>query len=213
MMRDLVELFAERYPIVKATDRAIQRKGRKIFLLLRLCPIVPFNLLNYLGGVTSVSLEEYTEALIGILPITLLWTTVGASADRMTDRRTDDFGERFFAVGLLLIGIVCGVFALSRVYKYARDELLKEIEADRAESWRKYKRSSTSSLETIEGGGGQKQQQPSRKHTSPEDQGIEVLNRADITLMAVLGIDGMTVEAQRPPDKHDEGDDPFWYWA
>ena len=30
MMRDLVELFAGRYPIVKATDRAIQRKGFKV---------------------------------------------------------------------------------------------------------------------------------------------------------------------------------------
>ena len=47
-------------------------------LLLRLCPIIPFNGLNYIGGVTSVSLEEYTQALIGILPITLLWCTVGA---------------------------------------------------------------------------------------------------------------------------------------
>ena len=30
MMRDLVELFAERFPIVKAADRAIQRKGFKV---------------------------------------------------------------------------------------------------------------------------------------------------------------------------------------
>lgn len=32
MMRDLVELFAERFPIVKAADRAIQRKGFKVRL-------------------------------------------------------------------------------------------------------------------------------------------------------------------------------------
>ena len=177
----------------------------QIFLLLRLCPVVPFNLLNYLGGVTSVSLEEYTKALVGILPITLLWTTVGASADRITDRRTDDFGERFFFIGLLCIGSVCGIFALARVYKYARAELLKEIEYDRAESWRKYKRGSSSTLESGEG------EKP--RHHSPEEQGIEVLNRADATLLAVLGIDGFAVEAQRPPDQYDEGDDPFWYWA
>lgn len=30
MMRDLVELFATRFPIVKAADRAIQRKGFKV---------------------------------------------------------------------------------------------------------------------------------------------------------------------------------------
>ena len=32
MMRDLVELFAERFPVVKAADRAIQRKGFKVRL-------------------------------------------------------------------------------------------------------------------------------------------------------------------------------------
>lgn len=30
MMRDLVELFAERFPIVKAVDRALERKGFKV---------------------------------------------------------------------------------------------------------------------------------------------------------------------------------------
>lgn len=30
MMRDLVELFASRFPIVKAADRAIERKGFKV---------------------------------------------------------------------------------------------------------------------------------------------------------------------------------------
>lgn len=36
MMRDLIELFAKRYPIVKALDRALERKGFRVMLLLRL---------------------------------------------------------------------------------------------------------------------------------------------------------------------------------
>jgi hypothetical protein len=36
MSQDIVRLFATRYPIVKAADRALQRKGFKIMLLLRL---------------------------------------------------------------------------------------------------------------------------------------------------------------------------------
>lgn len=63
-------------------------------LLLRLCPIIPFNGLNYIGGVTSVSLEEYTQALIGILPITLLWSTVGAvSSIQMLQECTEHQGR------------------------------------------------------------------------------------------------------------------------
>jgi hypothetical protein len=36
MMRDLIELFSRRYPIVKALDRALERKGFRVMLLLRL---------------------------------------------------------------------------------------------------------------------------------------------------------------------------------
>lgn len=174
-------------------------------MLLRLCPIIPFNGLNYIGGVTNISLEEYTQALVGILPITLLWVTVGASADKITDRRTNDFGEQVFLIGLLVIGVLCGFAGLARVYRYARDELRKEIEYDRAVSWRKYKKGSSSNLESG--------LQSRRSEPSPIDEGIEVLNRADLTLLAVLGIDGFAVEAQRPPEQQEDDDDPFWYWA
>jgi uncharacterized membrane protein YdjX (TVP38/TMEM64 family) len=36
MMRDLIELFSKRYPIVNALDRAMERKGFRVMLLLRL---------------------------------------------------------------------------------------------------------------------------------------------------------------------------------
>lgn len=179
-------------------------------LLLRLCPIIPFNGLNYLGGVTSCSLEEYTQALVGILPITLLWTTVGASSDKITERETDDFGEQVFLIFLLFFGILCGMAGIARVYKYARDELRREIEFDRAESWRKYKKSTSSNLTASSGAAAADQNGP-----SVVDEGIEVLNRADMTLLAVLGIDGFSVEThQRPPDNDDDDDlDPFWIFA
>ena len=68
MMRDLVELFSKRFPIVKCLDQAIEKKGFHVMLMLRLCPILPFNALNYVGGVTKISMEEYTFALVGIIP-------------------------------------------------------------------------------------------------------------------------------------------------
>lgn len=62
-MRDLIKLFARRYPVVKATDRAIKHKGFRIYLLLRMCPVIPFNALNYIGGITGVKWQAYTFAL------------------------------------------------------------------------------------------------------------------------------------------------------
>jgi uncharacterized membrane protein YdjX (TVP38/TMEM64 family) len=44
-MRRLIERFSDKYPIVRAVDRAFEMNGFRIFLLLRLSPALPFNAL------------------------------------------------------------------------------------------------------------------------------------------------------------------------
>ena len=46
----------------QAIDAAVAREGGKIVALLRLSPVVPFNLLNYAFGVTRVRLRDYVIA-------------------------------------------------------------------------------------------------------------------------------------------------------
>ena len=45
-------------------------------LLLRLSPLIPFNALDYISGVTSISLRDYSLALCGILPGTIMSVTL-----------------------------------------------------------------------------------------------------------------------------------------
>jgi uncharacterized membrane protein YdjX (TVP38/TMEM64 family) len=51
---------------------ALEEKGFHIMVLLRLSPIIPFNVVNYLAGVSAISLANYCMALVGILPGTIL---------------------------------------------------------------------------------------------------------------------------------------------
>lgn len=46
--------FTRRYDWWQALELAIESEGWKIVLLLRLTPLVPFNLLNYALGCTAV---------------------------------------------------------------------------------------------------------------------------------------------------------------
>jgi uncharacterized membrane protein YdjX (TVP38/TMEM64 family) len=62
LMRQLIQKFANRYPIVRAVDRAFETMGFRLFLLLRLSPAMPFNALNYIGGITAVSFRDYWRA-------------------------------------------------------------------------------------------------------------------------------------------------------
>lgn len=69
----------ERQPRFVAIDDAIGSGGFLIVLLLRLSPVLPFNLLNYALGLTRVRLRDYLLAsLLGMLPGTLLYVYLGS---------------------------------------------------------------------------------------------------------------------------------------
>jgi uncharacterized membrane protein YdjX (TVP38/TMEM64 family) len=63
-----------------AIDRAVSAEGRKIVLLLRLSPLIPFNLLNYGLGITRVTFRDYVIGSVGMLPGTLLYVYYGKLA-------------------------------------------------------------------------------------------------------------------------------------
>jgi uncharacterized membrane protein YdjX (TVP38/TMEM64 family) len=63
-----------------AIDRAIGAQGVRLVLLLRLTPVVPFNLLNYALGLTRVRFTHYLAGSIGMLPAVLLFVYTGRMA-------------------------------------------------------------------------------------------------------------------------------------
>jgi uncharacterized membrane protein YdjX (TVP38/TMEM64 family) len=78
--RDAIARRVEGDPRFAAIDRAIEREGRRIVVLLRLSPVFPFTLLNYALGLTRVRLADYLVASVGMLPGTLLYVYSGKVA-------------------------------------------------------------------------------------------------------------------------------------
>jgi uncharacterized membrane protein YdjX (TVP38/TMEM64 family) len=104
---------------IAAIDRAIAAEGWKIVLLLRLSPVVPFNLQNYLFGVTAVPFGAYVIAtFVGIAPGTAVFVTIGALGDAALDP-----GHGKWA--LLGGGLIATVAAIVLVTRKAR-ALLRE---------------------------------------------------------------------------------------
>ncbi|KAG5567599.1 hypothetical protein RHGRI_002966 [Rhododendron griersonianum] len=83
----------KKYPKFQAVAIATQRSGFKvdsitfrIVLLLRLVPLLPFNMLNYLLSVTPVPLGEYMLASwVGMMPITFTFVYVGTTLKDLSD--------------------------------------------------------------------------------------------------------------------------------
>jgi uncharacterized membrane protein YdjX (TVP38/TMEM64 family) len=77
-LRAKVREFARRRTAFDALDRAVRNEGWKVVLLLRLNPLVPFNLQNYLFGVTDIRLLAYAVAtFFGIMPGTAAYMYLG----------------------------------------------------------------------------------------------------------------------------------------
>jgi uncharacterized membrane protein YdjX (TVP38/TMEM64 family) len=66
--------------LIAAIDEAAGRRGLLVVLLLRLSPIVPFSVLNYLLGLSRVRFTDYAIASVGMLPGTLLYVYYGRVA-------------------------------------------------------------------------------------------------------------------------------------
>ncbi len=100
LARDKVRQLLEHRRAFVAIDTAVAEDGWKIVLLLRLSPLIPFNLQNYLLGVT----------FFGILPGGALYTFVGAAGYAIEDHG----GTKWAVLASGLLAAVMVVFLITR---------------------------------------------------------------------------------------------------
>lgn len=79
--RPWVERHLVGHPNFIAIDKAVAKSGWKIVALSRMCPLLPFNLLNYGYGLTKVTPRQYLAASwIFMIPGTALHVYFGSLA-------------------------------------------------------------------------------------------------------------------------------------
>jgi uncharacterized membrane protein YdjX (TVP38/TMEM64 family) len=84
-LRGRIEPIIQRRPMLKALDRAINRRSLPILFLLRLSPLLPFGVLNYALAMTKVPLWKRLVAnFFGMLPCTLMITYIGSFLSSVT---------------------------------------------------------------------------------------------------------------------------------
>lgn len=125
--RPLVERRVKRTPRFARLDRAVAASGRRIVLLLRLSPVLPYNLLNYALGLTNVRLGDYVVASIGMLPGTLLYVYSGSLIGDVAAVAGGAEVERNAAYWLFLVaGLVATLAVTVIITRVARRALNEE---------------------------------------------------------------------------------------
>ena len=108
--RKKIEAKAKENEKFAAIDEAIGQQGWKIIGLLRLSPLIPFSVSNYLYGVTRVGFWPYLLASAGgMLPGTLLYVYLGAAGKAGlggAEKARSPLEYTFFGVGLVATVVV-----------------------------------------------------------------------------------------------------------
>jgi uncharacterized membrane protein YdjX (TVP38/TMEM64 family) len=80
LVRGHVQRYVDHHPKLAAIDRAVEQEGLRLVFLLRLSPIVPFILLNYVLGISRVRYRDYLGGLAGMIPVVLMYVYAGKVA-------------------------------------------------------------------------------------------------------------------------------------
>jgi len=124
--RDKIEAIAQRNEKFRNIDEAIGKQGVKLIFLLRLSPVIPFNLSNYLYGLSAVKFWPYVLASwIGMIPGTFLYVYIGtagkAAVAAAAGGAAVKHGWQYWT--FLVIGFAATVTVTIWVTKIARDAL------------------------------------------------------------------------------------------
>jgi uncharacterized membrane protein YdjX (TVP38/TMEM64 family) len=119
--RTRVLAWVDRDPRMAAARKAVVGRSAWIQFLLRLSPLVPYNLLNYTLALSGVRYRDFVIASLGMLPTTMMYAYYGkvvGDVTRVAVGVQPPRGPEYYA--LLVIGLIATVLATTMITKVAK---------------------------------------------------------------------------------------------
>ena len=99
--RGMVEGMVEKNQALKKIDEGVRRQGWRMLMVTRLVPVFPFNVQNYVYGLTDIPLRTYVLVTLPcMLPATITYNFAAGSV------RTGDFGRTLWYLGIAAVSFV-----------------------------------------------------------------------------------------------------------
>jgi len=120
LVRKRVEAATKGNKKFAAIDEAIGKQGWKIVGLLRLSPVIPFNLSNYFYGITAVGFWPYLFAsAIGMIPGTLLYAYLGGAGKAGLGGEGGSSPLKYVYLGIGLLATIAVTIFVTRIARKA----------------------------------------------------------------------------------------------
>lgn len=123
LWRGDVERRLRGYPRVARLTTALARTGGRVIALLRLSPVVPWAPVSYAAGLSRMPARTYALSLLAMMPLTILYASLGALVGRVGPNVWDRVGEHLadieswalpLGLALLLLAVLAAVHAISQ---------------------------------------------------------------------------------------------------
>lgn len=99
--RGMVEGLVEKNQALKKIDEGVKRQGWRMLMVTRLLPVFPFNVQNYVYGLTDIPLRTYVLVTLPcMLPATIAFNFAAGSV------RTGDLGKTLWYLGVAAVFFV-----------------------------------------------------------------------------------------------------------
>ena len=103
-------------PRLQAVMKSVDEEGWRFVGFVRLLPIVPYNVMNYLLGLTRIPFHHYMIATVVFMsPSTVVYTWIGHASREAIAGETDNL---YYA--LIALGLLAAMLMLPRLYKRLR---------------------------------------------------------------------------------------------
>jgi uncharacterized membrane protein YdjX (TVP38/TMEM64 family) len=119
--------WIDRDPRVAATRRAVVKDSAWIMFLLRLSPLVPYNLLNYALALSGVTFRDYLLASVGMVPAIIMYSYYGKVAGDVTRIAAGVVparGTEYYV--MLVVGLIATFMATHLISRTAKKAIGEE---------------------------------------------------------------------------------------
>lgn len=102
----------EKNRYLKALTLCFKTKGLKILILLRLSPLIPYNVLNYLVGAYPVKIWQFMLANFAMIPGIVVYVYVGAAISSIGMLFNQSGGSNYLKIVMFSLGIFFAIAAV-----------------------------------------------------------------------------------------------------
>jgi uncharacterized membrane protein YdjX (TVP38/TMEM64 family) len=125
MRRWIRRKLTRKVKLFRAIDMGLKHNGFKLVFLMRMTPIMPYNVMNYMMGVTSLKMSDFNYGCLGMIPLTAINVYIGVQLDSVNDIIKGTYNLGPWQPVLITLGAVMITLITSLLVSFSNDELQK----------------------------------------------------------------------------------------